>query len=329
VGVIGILGSALRLQSTQLVRTHLGPLVWGMSLLGDWLPVFTSEIKGAQGVARKLQLQVGPTQKRTPDGDFMKRHHLNLIAIAAIAFTAASAARAEEPASPFTFNVGGVSDYRYRGISQTRLKPALQGGVDFAHSSGFYLGAWASTIKWIEDSYGDAKLEIDLYGGYKGEIAKDLTYDVGVLQYLYPSAKTKLWDASYKDPNTTEIYGAITFGPVTTKLSYALTNLFGNYDFGGNKDSKGSIYLDVSASFDVGGGVMLAPHVGYQKIQNITNASYTDYSLTVSKDFSGLVPSIAVVGTNANKNFYVPGGAANSTKFLGKTALVVGAKYSF
>ena len=53
------------------------------------------------------------------------------------------------------------------------------------------------------------------------------------------------------------------------------------------------------------------------------------YSLTVSKDFSGLVPSLAIVGTNADKNFYVPGGAANSTKFLGKTTVVAGLKYTF
>jgi uncharacterized protein (TIGR02001 family) len=260
----------------------------------------------------------------------MQKPTLSLLATAAALISLHGAARAEDPpASPFSFNVGAISDYRYRGISQTRLKPALQGGIDYAHSSGFYLGTWASTIKWVQDSYGDAKIELDLYGGYKGEIAKDVAFDVGVLQYVYPSAKTKLWDAAYKDPNTTELYGAITSGPVTAKLSYALTNLFGNYDFAGNKDSKGSLYLDLSASFDVGGGVMVAPHLGYQKVQNITNASYTDYSLTVSKDFSGLAPSIAVVGTNANKDFYVPGGAANSTKFLGKTALVVGLKYSF
>ncbi len=260
----------------------------------------------------------------------MKLQNLTLLATA-IALTALhGTARAEDPpASPFSFNVGAISDYRYRGISQTRLKPALQGGIDYANANGFYLGTWASTIKWIKDAYGDAGLEIDLYGGYKGEIAKDVTYDVGVLQYVYASAKTKLWDASYKDPNTTEIYGAVTYGPVTTKLSYSLTNLFGNYDFAGKKDSKGSIYLDVSASFDVGGGLTLAPHVGYQKVVNITNASYTDYSLTLSKDFSGLAPSIALVGTTANKDFYVPGGAANSTQFLGKTALVVGVKYSF
>jgi uncharacterized protein (TIGR02001 family) len=83
---------------------------------------------------------------------------------------------------------GAVTDYRYRGISQTRLKPALQGGVDYS-AGGFYLGAWASTIKWIKDAGGDASAEIDLYGGYKGEIAKDVTFDVGVLTYQYPSNK--------------------------------------------------------------------------------------------------------------------------------------------
>jgi uncharacterized protein (TIGR02001 family) len=260
----------------------------------------------------------------------MSKHTLTLIATAATLIALHGAVQAaDEPASPFSFNVGAISDYRYRGISQTRLKPALQGGIDFAHSSGLYLGAWASTIKWVKDAYGNAPLELDLYGGYKGEIVKDVAYDVGVLQYVYANAKTAAWDAAYKDPNTTEIYGAVTYGPVTTKLSYALTNLFGNYDFAGKKDSKGSLYLDISASFDLGSGLTLAPHLGYQKVVNITNASYTDYSLTLSKDFSGLAPSIALVGTNANKGFYVPGGAANSTQFLGKTALVVGVKYSF
>ena len=155
-----------------------------------------------------------------------------------------------------------------------------------------------------------------------------MSYDVGVLQYVYPSAKTRTWSASYKDPNTTEIYGALTYGPATAKVSYALTNLFGNYDFGAKKDSKGSYYADLSATFDVG-GVSIVPHLGYQKVVHIANASYTDYSITVSKDFSGIVPSIAVVGTDANKSFYVPGGAANSSKFLGKAGVVVGVKYNF
>ena len=253
----------------------------------------------------------------------MKRNILGIAGLAAfIALPAVSHA-------DLAYNVGVFSDYRYRGISQTRFKPAVQAGLDYS-DGGLYLGAWVSTIKWVKDAYGDAQVEVDLYGGYKGDIIKDsLTYDVGLLQYAYPSAKTTAWSASYKDPNTTEIYGALTFGPATLKVSYALTNLFGNYDFGGKKDSKGSTYVDLSASFDVGGGVMLAPHVGYQKVVNIANASYTDYSLTLSKDFNGLVPSIAIVGTDANKAFYVPGGAANSSKFLGKSGVVVGIKYNF
>ena len=252
----------------------------------------------------------------------MKLNVLGIVSLAALtALPAVSYA-------DLAYNVGVVSDYRYRGISQTRLKPAVQGGVDFS-AGGIYLGAWASSIKWVQDAYGDAQVELDLYGGYKGEIAKDLAYDVGLLQYIYPGASTAQWNAAYKNPNTLEAYAAITYGPATAKLSYGLSNLFGNHDFGTGKGSRGSYYLDLSASFDVGGGVTLVPHLGYQKVVHIANASYTDYALTLSKDFGGLVPSLAIVGTDANKSFYVPGGAANSSKFLGKAGVVLGVKYNF
>lgn len=217
------------------------------------------------------------------------------------------------------FNVGAVTDYRYRGISQSRLKPALQGGIDYSNG-GFYLGTWASSIKWIKDFGGDASVEIDVYGGYKGEIAKDVGYDVGVLTYVYPSNKLKPIGGA--NANTTEIYGAITFGPATVKYSHALTDTFGNFD------SKNSFYLDASASFEITDGWMIAPHVGYQKIKGPFGdpATYTDYSLTVSKDFKGLVPSLAIVGTDADKTFYA---SPRNGKFLGKTALVLGVKYNF
>ena len=114
-----------------------------------------------------------------------KTFTLTLLALAA-AWPLASQA---EGGLSTSFNVGAVSDYRYRGISQTRLKPALQGGVDLSHPSGFYLGAWASTIRWVKDLEGDAGVEVDVYGGYKGELAKGLGYDVGVLGYVYPSNK--------------------------------------------------------------------------------------------------------------------------------------------
>jgi hypothetical protein len=104
------------------------------------------------------------------------------------------------------FNAAVVTDYRYRGISQSKLKPAVSAGVDYA-AGAFYVGAWASSIKWIDEAGGSGNVEIDLYGGYKAELAKDVTLDVGVLSYVYPSNKLAT------SANTTELYGAVTFGP--------------------------------------------------------------------------------------------------------------------
>jgi uncharacterized protein (TIGR02001 family) len=99
-----------------------------------------------------------------------------------------------------------------------------------------------------------------------------------------------------------------------------VTNLFG-FD-----DSKNSGYLDASATFDLGSGWSVVPHVGHQKVKNLSAASYTDYSVTLGKDFGGgFSASAAVVGTDAEKTVYfTPAG-----KFTGKTGLVVGAKYTF
>lgn len=219
-------------------------------------------------------------------------------------------------AQDLSFNVGLVSDYRYRGISQTRLKPAVQGGVDLGLPGGFYLGAWATNIKWIKDAGGDADIEIDVYGGYKTEIAKGLGLDVGVLTYVYPSNKLPT------DANTTELYGALTFGPATLKYSHAVTDTLGN------PDSKNSSYLDLSAGFEVWDGWTLTPHIGHQKIKGPTSAfsTYTDYSLTASKDFSGFVVSAGLVGTDADKGFYA---SPVNGKYLGKTSLVGGVKKTF
>ena len=239
----------------------------------------------------------------------MRKHTIALAAMAALASALPTVAHAD-----LAFNAGAVSDYRYRGISQTRLKPTLQAGVDYSNG-GFYLGAWGSGIKWIKDFGGDADVEIDVYGGVKGELAKDLAYDVGVLTYQYPSNKLS------PSANTTEIYGALTYGPATLKYSHALTDTFGN------PDSKNSFYLDASATFDVG-GYSVVPHVGYQKIKGPFSgpATYTDYSLTVSREFSGIVVSLAVVGTDADKAFY---SSPVNGKELGKSGVVLGVKYNF
>jgi uncharacterized protein (TIGR02001 family) len=215
------------------------------------------------------------------------------------------------PADPLSFNVSLTSDYRYRGISQTRLKPALQGGADYADASGFYVGTWLSTIKWIKDAGGDAPVEWDLYGGYKSEITKGVTLDVGVLQYEYVNNKLS------PSANTFEIYGAVTVDVFTAKYSHSLTNLFGF------ADSKQSGYLDLSAALDLGDGYSLTPHVGHQWVHHLSAASYTDYSLTLNKDYAGFTWGAAVVGTDA-KGYNSPDG-----KNLGKTSLVVSVKKTF
>lgn len=227
--------------------------------------------------------------------------------------TATGAAQAAEPESSLSFNAGVTTDYRYRGISQTALKPALQGGVDYTDKSGLYVGAWGSTIRWIKDAGGDANVELDLYGGYKGAVG-DLAYDVGFLRYQYPSHQLPV------SANTNEVYAALTYGVATLKYSHALSNLFGV------ADSKNSTYLDLSANFDLGSGYTLTPHVGHQAVKNNGDYSYTDYAVTVAKDLgNGLSATAALVGTDASKSLYVtPAG-----QFTGKTAVVVGLKYSF
>lgn len=239
----------------------------------------------------------------------MKSLSLASIAVAVAALSAVAVPSITLAAdSSVAFNAGVVTDYRYRGLSQSRLQPALQGGVDFT-AGAFYLGAWGSTIKWIKDSGGDANVEIDLYGGYKGEISKGVTYDIGALAYQYPSNKLK------PSANTFEVYGAITAGPITAKYSRSTTNLFGF------TNSKGSGYLDLSATFDVG-GFAVTPHIGRQTVKNTGPSSYTDYSLAISKEVSGITWSATLVDTNTSA--YTGAG-----KDLGKAGIVLGAKMAF
>jgi uncharacterized protein (TIGR02001 family) len=239
---------------------------------------------------------------------------LALAAALIAAFT--TGARAEDAAAPapaavpdnaVSFNVAAISDYRYRGISQTRLQPALQGGVDYVNNpSGFYLGAWASTITWVKDAGGDGSVELDLYGGKRGQVTEAVSYDVGVLSYVYASNGLPV------SANTTEIYGQLGYGPAYVKYSHAVTNLFGF------ADSKNSGYLDIGANIDAGDGWTINLHGGRQDVRHNDAASYTDWKLGVTKDFGVVTGALAVIGTNAQESAYTS--AANG-KFLGKTAL--------
>lgn len=230
-------------------------------------------------------------------------HRLTLAALAATTVYTGSALAQE---SALSFNAGVVSDYRYRGISQSDLDPAAQGGFDYSHKSGLYVGAWASTIKWLPNS----DYELDIYGGYKGEISKGLGYDVGVLNYHYQGSSFA---------NTTEVYGALTYGVVTAKYSHSTTNLFGA------ADSKGSGYLDLSATIDLGNGLTLVPHVGRQLVKNSGAFSYTDYALSLTKDMgNGLSATVSYIDVSKDL-----ASSLTSTKNMGPSRLVAGIKYTF
>jgi len=200
-------------------------------------------------------------------------------------------------ASPITANVTLASEYVYRGISQTRGKLAVQGGFDYAHSSGLYIGTWGSNISWITDGTPAAtsNLELDVYGGYKGSVGSDIGYDVGVLHYDYPGS----YPAGFVNANTDEVYVAGSYKMFTLKYSNSVTNLFGY------SDSKGSDYLDASANFEVMSGLTLGLHAGHQRIKNSSPYSYTDYKVSLSKDLGGgLSVSGAYMDTNANNDLY-------------------------
>ena len=230
---------------------------------------------------------------------------LNGLVLAALVVPAV--AMAED--SPFSSNVSLTSNYLYRGISQTGDRGAIQGGFDYAHSSGIYAGVWGSNISWLGDGGVAIKssLELDTYAGYKGGFAEDFSYDLGFLRYNY----TGEYAPGAVDANTNEVYGSIGWKWLTAKYSHSLTNLFGF------ADSSGSGYLDLGASYTLEEpGVTLGAHFGKQTIKGSANAGYdySDYKLSASKDFGGYGIGLAYSSTNVDKAVW--GDSAGKSTFV-------------
>lgn len=215
---------------------------------------------------------------------------------------------AAESASPHTLtaNMGIVSDYLFRGISQTKGGPAIQGGVDYSHSSGLYAGTWLSSISWVGDTVGGSyPTEIDLYGGYKGAFAEDFGYDVGVISYNYPGSGRAAGSVS---PATVEVYGALSWKWLTAKYSHVVSkNFVGWGSPAANASSRGSQYLELNAAYDLGDGWGISAHVGNQKVEDYdgprsaggVDAGYTDWNIGVTKDVGFGVFGLKYSDTNA------------------------------
>jgi uncharacterized protein (TIGR02001 family) len=219
---------------------------------------------------------------------------------------------ADAPASPHTVtaNVGLTTDYIFRGIAQTSHNPAVQGGIDYAHSSGFYAGVWGSNVSWIADSgavaSGSVTMELDTYFGFKNSFAGDFSYDVGFIRYNYLGNYTANTASGFAKADTDEIYGAIGYKWITAKYSYGLGQ------FLTVPGAKGTNYLELNASVPVGDtGITLGAHVGKQTFKPATASiyTYTDYKLSVTKDIGGYVVGLAYTDTNAGPAWtYATGG---------------------
>ncbi len=214
---------------------------------------------------------------------------------------------AEDSPHTLSANVSLTSDYVFRGVSQTQGKPAIQGGFDYSHSSGLYLGTWGSNVSWVSvvDGSGNPfkennSLELDLYGGYRGSVG-DFGYDLGAITYYYPGDKV----AGVKSPDTTEVYLGANWKFLSLKYSHAVSqNFIGWYDYTNLKNTRGSNYIELNANYDLGSGWGLIGHVGHQKVKNVSDASYTDWKLGVSKDIGFGVVTLAYTDTNAKDSMY-------------------------
>jgi uncharacterized protein (TIGR02001 family) len=183
---------------------------------------------------------------------------------AALTAIAPVAAVAQDSAMPGTFtgNVAIVSDYVFRGVTQTLQDPAIQGGLDWDSGAGVYVGTWASSIEFGDD----ASMELDLYGGYRGAI-DNFTYDVGFLYYAYPSSSAPGYDFW-------EVYGkaGYNFGPATATLGINYTP-----DIFGATNNDQSIYYSAVLSAPIGDMFAISAGAGYSALEGVKN--YSDWNI--------------------------------------------------
>ncbi|NCP20063.1 MAG: hypothetical protein GW855_12990 [Erythrobacter sp.] len=196
----------------------------------------------------------------------------------------------EEDTGPIAIsgNVSLVTDYRFRGVTFSDEDIAVQGGIDIGHESGFYVGAWASSL---EDSALYGHTELDIYAGWSGEVSSGITVDAGVLYYIYPNGNDAVGDSDYVEP-----YASVTaaFGPVeaTVGAAYAPEQ--------GAALPSDNIYV----YGDLGTGIpdtpiSLTAHLGYSEGSlDYGSGGYLDWSIGASASYNILTLGVAYVDTD-------------------------------
>lgn len=216
------------------------------------------------------------------------------LAAAGLSLTTPAMAQSDDKvASDFTVsaNVALTTDYRFRGVSLSGGDPALQGGFDVAHDSGFYIGTWASSIDGGA-AYGD--LELDIYAGWSGNLSDAVSVDVGVLYYIYPTEDLGL-DTDYIEPYASV---GVNFGPAEATFGVA---------YAPEQDSLGgddNLYLYTDVGFGLPGTPLtVTGHLGYTDgslapplLAGTTDDTGLDWSLGASVAQGNFEVGVAYIG---------------------------------
>ncbi|MDD5240917.1 MAG: TorF family putative porin [Sulfuricella sp.] len=271
-------------------------------------------------------------------------HALALAGIVTLSVQSAIAADAPAAAAPtvvsphtVTTNINLVSEYRFRGIDQTWGKPAMQGGVDYAHADGWYAGLWGSNIS--SNSYPGGNLELDYYAGFNGKITDDWGWTAGGYGYYYPGADFNR-QVTAGNPSQTydnfEVNAGLSWKWISYKLSASTTDYFGaNTQTGYVGGTKGTLYHDLSAAYPLADDLTLGFHVGRTDVKSTlttgVNPDYTDYKLSLAKTFTGgWNASIAYVKSGNDAFFKNTASLATTeTRDLNKGVVVLQAGRTF
>jgi uncharacterized protein (TIGR02001 family) len=262
----------------------------------------------------------------------------------ALAGAAAAPLAASAESSPVTGNLTIASDYRFRGISQTYLGPAIQGGIDYAHPSGIYVGNWNSNVTSLLFT-GGSGIEMDFYAGYRRSFG-DIGLDVGTIYYYYPKAE---WNSNTgsttgdADFDNWEIYFGASWKWISAKFFYALSDYFGlaneqagslfvhqgtSAALGGRGGSDGTWYLDLTATFPVSKQLSVVAHYGMLEVENYSELDYKDWKLGVTYDLNGWILGAAYVDSDADENWYYTLGSRGA-KETGKSTVVLSVTKTF
>lgn len=231
---------------------------------------------------------------------------LSALCVPTLSFAADTVAATEAAVTPdwaFPMTVGYVSDYIFRGQSQTWGKPSLQASLEANHKSGAYAGLFMASVsdKWLPG----ASLETDIYAGLRNTIANtEIGYDVGGIYYMYPGAN---WNKSVFPSNknrldTLELYASLSYKWISVKAGRTMTEYFGwnnnNSGIGsgfGNDltagvkpggSTRGSYFYEANASYEVLPTWVASGQVGRQVIADAVGVDLTYYKVGVSKTFT-------------------------------------------